>query len=101
VSILVTLALTTRNALALLVLFLVQFFGSLLLSNEADQTLNLVLSGVYILLAAVEFFRHRKVLVRTTRDGLRTPFEELQRADEKAEEESDAAAEGRPAGNRP
>ncbi len=101
VSILVTLALTTRNALALLVLFLIQFFGSLLLSNEADQTLNLVLSGVYVALAAVEFFRHRKVLARTVRDGLRTPFEELQRADEKAEEESDAAAEGRPAGNRP
>ena len=99
VSILVTLALTTRNALALLVLFAVQFFGSLLLSSEADRTLNLVLSGVYIALAAVEFFRHRKVLVRTTRDGLRTPFDELQRADEEAEEEAEAARD-RPAGRR-
>ena len=99
VSILVTLALTTRNALALFVLFAVQFFGSLLLSSGADRTLNLVLSGVYVALAAVEFYRHRKVLGRTVRDGLRTPFEELQRADDKAEEEADAAAEGRPAGN--
>jgi cation:H+ antiporter len=91
VSILVTLALTTRNALALFVLFAVQFFGSLLLSPEADRTLNLTLSGVYVALAAVEFFRHRKVLVRTVRDGLRTPFDQLQEADEEATEEHDAA----------
>jgi cation:H+ antiporter len=93
VSILVTLALTTRNALALFVLFAVQFFGSLLLDPEADRILNLTLSGVYVALAAVEFVRHRKVLVRTVRDGLRTPFPELQRADDKAEQEADAAAE--------
>ena len=77
VSILVTLALTTRNALALFVLFAVQFFGSLLLGAEADRILNLALSGVYVALAVVEFVRHRRVLARTVRDGLRTPFDEL------------------------
>jgi cation:H+ antiporter len=82
VSILITLALTTRNALALFVLFAVQFFGSLLLDADADRILNLVLSGVYVALAVVEFVRHRKVLVRTVRDGLRTPFDELAEADE-------------------
>ena len=82
VSILVRLHLTTRNALSLFVLFAVQFFGSLLLDTEADRILNLVLSGVYVALAAFEFFRHRKVLVRTVRDGLRTPFDELVEADE-------------------
>ena len=37
VSLLVTLALTTRGAAALFVLFAVQFFGSLLLSTETDH----------------------------------------------------------------
>jgi cation:H+ antiporter len=90
VSILVTLALTTRNALALFVLFAVQFFGSLLLGAEADRILNLALSGVYIALAVVEFVRHRKVLKRTVRDGLRTSFDVLQRRDEELEEERTA-----------
>ena len=45
VSILITLALTTRGAAALFVLFAVQFFGSLLLDAEADRILNLALSG--------------------------------------------------------
>ena len=86
VSILVTLALTTRNALALFVLFAVQFFGSLLLDTDADRILNLVLSGVYVVLAVVEFLRHRRVLVSTVRDGLVTSFDKLQREDEEAEE---------------
>jgi cation:H+ antiporter len=90
VSILVTLALTTRNALALFVLFAVQFFGSLVLGVEADRILNLVLSGVYVLLAVVELVRHRRVLARTVRDGLRTPFDVLQRRDEELEEERTA-----------
>jgi cation:H+ antiporter len=90
VSILVTLALTTRNALALFVLFAVQFFGSLLLDVEADRILNLALSGVYVALAVVEFVRHRHVLARTVRDGLRTPFDVLQRKDEEIEEQRTA-----------
>ena len=82
VSILVTLALTTRGATALFVLFAVQFFGSLLLDAGADRILNLTLSGVYIALAVVELVRHRRKLVRTVRDGLVTPFEDLEKADE-------------------
>jgi cation:H+ antiporter len=93
VSILVTLALTTRNALALFVLFAVQFFGSLLLDAEADRILNVVLSGVYVVLAVVEFVRHRRVLTRTIRDGLRTPFDELQEADEELTEDDRPTAE--------
>jgi cation:H+ antiporter len=82
VSILVTLALTTRGAVALFVLFAVQFLGSLLLDAEADRILNLVLSGVYIVLAAAELLRHRRRLARTVRDGLVSPFDELVRADD-------------------
>ena len=84
VSILVTLALTTRGALALFVLFAVQFFGSLLLDTEADRILNLVLAGVYIALAAVQFVQQRHLLARTIRDGLVTPFDKLEAADEQA-----------------
>jgi cation:H+ antiporter len=82
VSILVTLALTTRGAAALFVLFAVQFFGSLLLDADADRILNLTLSGVYVVLAVVELVRHRHKLARTVRDGLVTPFEDLEKADE-------------------
>ena len=83
VSILVTLALTTRSAAALFVLFAVQFVGSLLLDADADRVLNLALSGVYVVLAVVELVRHRHVLVRTVRDGLVTPFDDLQDADDR------------------
>ena len=98
VSILVTLALTTRNALALLALFAVQFFGSLLLDADADRILNLSLSGVYIALAAVELIRHRRHLARVVRDGFTTPFEELEKADHEAEEEAEASRTGERAG---
>jgi cation:H+ antiporter len=98
VSILITLALTTRGAAALFVLFAVQFFASLLLDAEADRILNLALSGVYVALAVVELVRHRHVLARTVRDGLVTPFHELEVADE--ELISDDAAAERAAGDR-
>jgi cation:H+ antiporter len=93
VSILVTLALTTRGATALFVLFAVQFFGSLLLDPAADRVLNLVLAALYVVLAVVELVRHRRVLARTVRDGLTTPFERLQEADAEL-------AGGRAAGDR-
>lgn len=83
VSILITLALTTRGAAALFVLFAVQFFGSLLLSTETDHVLNLVLSGVYAVLAVAQFVRHRHQLAQTVRDGLWRSFEDLQRDEER------------------
>jgi cation:H+ antiporter len=76
----------------------VQFFGSLLLDTEADQMLNLVLSGVYVALAVVNFVRQRHLLARTVRDGVVTPFEELQEADEEAETRD--RPRDRPAGDR-
>jgi cation:H+ antiporter len=90
VSILITLALTTRGALALFVLFAVQFFGSLLLETQADRILNITLSGVYVALAVVQFVRHRHLLARTVRDGLVTPFDTLAEADEELTGESTA-----------
>ena len=94
VSILITLALTTRGALALFVLFAVQFFGSLLLDAEADRILNIALSGVYVALAVIQFVKQRHLLARTVRDGLVTPFDELEELDE------EELSRDRPAGDR-
>jgi cation:H+ antiporter len=77
VSILITLALSARAAGVLFLLFAVQFLASVLLPPEIDRWVVLGLSGLYLLLALVQFVRHRHELMRTTRDGLRTPFAEL------------------------
>ena len=77
VSILIKLALSARAATALFVLFAVQFFSSILLSAEVDRVIVMVLSGVYLLLACIQLVRRRRELLRTTRDGLVTPFDEL------------------------
>ena len=77
VSILIKLALSARAATVLFVLFAVQFFSSILLSAEVDRVIVMALSGVYLLLACFQLVRHRRELLRTTRDGLVTSFDEL------------------------
>jgi cation:H+ antiporter len=84
VSLLVTLGLSLRGAVALLVLFLVQFATSITLPAETDRIVVVAMSGVYLVLAVAQFIRHRGRLVRTTKDGLATPFDELEKADEEA-----------------
>jgi cation:H+ antiporter len=77
VSLLITLSLTAWGAAALFVLFTIQFVGSLTLPTDVDRILVVVLSGLYVLLAIGLFVARRRDLVRTTRDGLVTPFDEL------------------------
>jgi cation:H+ antiporter len=77
VSILIKLALSARAATVLFVLFAMQFFSSILLSAEVDRVIVVALSGVYLVLACIQLVRHRRELLRTTRDGLVTPFDEL------------------------
>jgi cation:H+ antiporter len=84
VSLLVTLGLSLQGAVALLVLFLVQFVTSITLPTETDQIVVVAMSGVYLVLAVAQFIRHRGLLVRTTKDGLVTSFDELEKADEEA-----------------
>ncbi|MCE0766367.1 sodium:proton exchanger [Pseudonocardia kujensis] len=72
VSILVTLGLTWRGALALVVLFAVQFGTSISLPAQTVHTVSLALSGVYLLLGVAQLVRHRRALPRLVRDGLRT-----------------------------
>jgi cation:H+ antiporter len=81
VSLLLTLRLSARGAGALFVLFAVQFVGSITLSEDVDRVLVLVLSGVYLLLGVVQLVRHRKEVLRTSKDGVVTPYDRLEEAD--------------------
>ncbi len=77
VSLLITLSLTAWGAVALFVLFAIQFFASLTLPTEVDRAVVIGLSTLYVLLAIGMFVRRRQDLVRTTRDGFVTPFDDM------------------------
>ncbi|MET0132647.1 MAG: sodium:proton exchanger, partial [Kibdelosporangium sp.] len=79
VSILVDRRITARGAAALFGLFVVQFAGSILLPADVNQIVMIALSGVYLVLAAVQLVAHRRDAVRVVRDGVATPFAELSR----------------------
>jgi cation:H+ antiporter len=79
VSILITLELTMWGAIALFVLFAVQFVSSIALSAETDRVVVLMMSAIYGLLSLVLLVRHRRELVRTARDGLVTPFDRMEK----------------------
>jgi cation:H+ antiporter len=78
VSLLVSLRLTAAGAATLFVLFTVQFAGSILLPADVDRVLVLVLSGVYVVLAVVRFAARARTTRRLARDGVLTPFEQLE-----------------------
>jgi cation:H+ antiporter len=90
VSLLVDLRLTRSGAVTLLSLFLVQFLTSVLLPAEVDRVVVLVLSGVYVVLAAGQFLRRRRAAAELARHGTVTPFAELERADREQEEQTTA-----------
>jgi cation:H+ antiporter len=77
VSILVDLGLTMWGATTLLVLFAVQFLASVTLSSAANHTVIILLSAVYVVLAAGQLLRKRRETARLVREGLVTPFPEL------------------------
>lgn len=87
VSILLDLSLTLWGAGGLLGLFLVQFVASITMSAEINQMVIIALSVVYAVLAIVQLAWHRKLVVRTVKDGLMTPFDRLE------EREAQMAAE--------
>ncbi|MGQ0575076.1 MAG: sodium/calcium exchanger protein [Pseudonocardia sp.] len=84
VSILINLRLGLWGAGALFTLFMVQFVASITAPPEVNQIVIIVMSIVYGLLAALFFFLDRGDLRRVARDGLRTPFDKLEAADEAA-----------------
>jgi cation:H+ antiporter len=84
VSILINLGLTLQGAAALFVLFGIQFSTSITASPEVNQLVIVVLSAVYGVLAIGLFVLRRKDLARAFKDGLSTPFSELEEADRAA-----------------
>lgn len=78
VSLLVNLALGLPGAAALFVLFGVQFASSVLLSRETDRIVVVVMSAVYVAAALGLLVAQRRDLGRIVRDGLVTPFGELE-----------------------
>ena len=75
VALLIDVSITTRGALALLGLFLVQFFVSVLFSEEVNQMVILVLSGVYAAAAVGLVARSRRRALRLLRDATVTSFD--------------------------
>ncbi|MGH3566877.1 MAG: sodium:proton exchanger [Pseudonocardia sp.] len=84
VSLLINLGLTLRSAGALFALFAVQFTSSITMPAEIDRIVIIVVSGVYGVLAIAMLVRYRRDVLRTARDGLVTPFDTLESADEAA-----------------
>jgi cation:H+ antiporter len=77
VSLLVGLSLSVRSALLLTGLFFLQFaLGAAVPSSWRGREL-IALSVVYLVLAAVVLFRHRRQILPILRDGLFTPYRSL------------------------
>jgi len=94
VSILVNLSLTITGSVTLLVLFLVQFLVSVLGSAEANRITIIVLSILYGVLAVGQFARRYRRTGKVVRDGLLTPFPQLEKqADKQADEQADDQAD--------
>jgi cation:H+ antiporter len=76
-SLLVGLSLSVRSALLLTGLFFLQFaLGAAVPSSWRGREL-IALSVVYLVLAAVVLFRHRRQILPILRDGLFTPYRSL------------------------
>ncbi|MGH3751187.1 MAG: sodium:proton exchanger [Pseudonocardiaceae bacterium] len=80
VAILVNLSLTVSGALTLLSLFSVQFVVSITAPPSVNQVVIIALSAVYVALAIGQLVRRRQQALQLIRDGLVTPFSELERA---------------------
>lgn len=78
VSILVNLALSASSAAALFLLFSIQFVASVTMGPEVNKWVAIGLSGLYVVLAVGQMLRRRSDTVTIVRDGLRTPFTQLQ-----------------------
>jgi cation:H+ antiporter len=79
VSILVNLGLTTGGAVALFTLFAAQFTASIVLPADVNRVVIIAMSALYAVLAIGQTVRRRHDTARTVRDGVVTPFAELER----------------------
>ena len=75
VALLIDVSITTRGALALLGLFMVQFLVSVLFSEEVNQMVILALSGVYAAAAVGLLARNRRRALQLVKDATVTSFD--------------------------
>lgn len=78
VTLLANRSLTARGAAMLFSLFTIQFVVSITLPESVNRDVILWLSVVYGVLSALEALRRRRQLLQILRDGLVTPFEDLE-----------------------
>jgi cation:H+ antiporter len=94
VAVLADRKISVKEALALLVLFFLQFVLGAALPGPLRESERLIVSGIYFVLAAWIFFRKRRIMPALLRDGLFTPVRDLSshdRADETATATGDVA----------
>ncbi|RCW46012.1 cation:H+ antiporter [Halopolyspora algeriensis] len=77
VSILIDRSLTFKGAIALLSLFLVQFFVSVSAGTQVNRITIIVLSILYGILAIAQFAWNYRNTIQTVKDGTVTPFDQL------------------------
>ena len=80
VAVLASLSISVREALMLFGLFWGQFVAGAIVPESAHGVELVIVSIVYLVLAAVIITRHRRDVPRLLRDGFRTSYAELSRA---------------------
>lgn len=78
VAVLVTLSISTREAIMLFSLFWAQFIVGGLVPESLQLAERVGVSGVYIALGLAIFARDRHLIVPLLRDGFRTPYRHLE-----------------------
>jgi cation:H+ antiporter len=76
-AVLINLSMSTREALQMFVLFVVQFVATAIGPESIHGEVRIVTAIVYLLLAARLFWRERAAIRPLLRDGFRTSYEEL------------------------
>ena len=76
-AVLLTLSITTREALLLFTLFWAQFIIGALVPESLQLAERVGVSAVYVLLGLTLFVRDRHLIVPLVRDGLVTPYKRL------------------------
>jgi cation:H+ antiporter len=76
-AVLLTLSITTREAILLFTLFWAQFIIGAIVPDSLQLAERVGVSAVYILLGLAIFVRDRHLIVPLLRDGFRTPYRHL------------------------
>ena len=77
VAVLISLSLSTREAIMMFTLFTVQFITGAVGPESIHGEVRIITAVIYLILAARIFWRERALIGPLIRDGFRTPYEEL------------------------